>query len=63
MNARAGSRCVQRVLKYRRLHSKKKTPNAIGKGAEREMNTLKFWHEPALMNVNTINTVPLKCIV
>jgi hypothetical protein len=26
----------------------KKAPNAIGKGAEREMNTVKFWLEPAL---------------
>ncbi len=26
----------------------KRAPNAIGKGAEREMNTVKFWLEPAL---------------
>jgi hypothetical protein len=25
-----------------------RAPNAIGKGAKREMNTVKFWLEPAL---------------
>jgi hypothetical protein len=29
----------------------KKAPNATGKGAGREMNTVKFWLEPALHTV------------
>jgi hypothetical protein len=32
----------------------KRAPNAIGKGAEREMNTVKFWLEPALTRRNII---------
>jgi hypothetical protein len=28
-----------------------KAPNAIGNGAKRQMNTVKFWLEPALMEI------------
>jgi hypothetical protein len=30
----------------------KRAPNAIGKDAEREMNTVKFWLEPAQLHKN-----------
>jgi hypothetical protein len=43
---RAGSRRVQRVPTG--AATVNKAPNAKGKSAKRQMNTVKFWLEPAL---------------